>query len=367
VSRHLNRAERRTPGETIMETIKYGNAGIVVSKLCFGAMNFFEDKEESEAHRVVHEAIDAGINFFDTADAYGADKNGGSKSEEVLGRALKDKRDHIVLATKLWVPMYKGDLNARGCGRYHMTRAVEDSLRRLGTDRIDLYQLHHPDKDAPVEEAISTLDNLVKQGKIRYYGVSNHYAWQMAHMLGVSALHNWEPLVSIQCHYNLFNRVMENETANFCKRFNIAAITYGPLSGGVLSGKVKRGQPLPEGSRVAKYGSLSKIVKKPAGRSEEEHENMIYDVLDELERMAKKYDVGINQLAVKWVLSKDWVTCPILGGRNSNHFAPMYKLFDLEVDAADFEKLDELSEPFKFAPFENQPVKGGGAPQMNWL
>ena len=354
-------------GVTILETIKFGNAGIRVSKLCFGAMNFFEKKEEPDAIRVVHEALDAGINFFDTADAYGADKNGGSKSEEVLGRALKEKRDHIVLATKLWVPMYEGDLNSRGCGRYHMMRAVEDSLRRLGTDRIDLYQLHHPDKDAPVEETLSTLDTLVKQGKIRYFGVSNHFAWQMAHMLGVSALHDWEPLVSIQCHYNLFNRAVEIETAPFCERFNIAAITYGPLSGGVLSGKVKRGQPLPEGSRVEKYGGLSKISKKPAGRSAEEHEEMIYSVLDEMETIAERYEIGINQLAVKWVLSKEWVTCPILGGRNSDHFAPMYRLFDFEIDADDIKRLDELTEPFKYAPFENQPIVSGAAPQRNWF
>ncbi|MDQ2732988.1 MAG: aldo/keto reductase, partial [Armatimonadota bacterium] len=158
------------------------------------------------------------------------------KSEEFLGKAIKEKRDHLVLATKLWVQMYQGDPNGRGCGRYHMTRAVEDSLRRLGTDRIDLYQLHHPDKAAPVEETLSTLDSLVKAGKIRYVGVSNHYAWQMAHMLGVSALHNWEPLVSIQCRYNIFDRAVENETMHFCRRFNIAAITYGPLCGGLLSG-----------------------------------------------------------------------------------------------------------------------------------
>jgi aryl-alcohol dehydrogenase-like predicted oxidoreductase len=349
-----------------LEYIKYGNSGLTVSKLCFGAMNFFEHKEEPDAVQVVHQAIDAGINFFDTADAYGADKNGGSRSEEVLGRALKDKRDHVVIATKLWVPMYKGDKNARGCSRYHMTRAVEDSLRRLGTDRIDLYQLHHPDKDTPVEETISTLDTLVKQGKIRYFGVSNHYAWQMAHMLGVSALHNWEPLVSIQCHYNLLNRVMENETAHFCRRFNIAAITYGPLSGGVLSGKVRRGQPLPEGSRVQKYGSLDKIAKKPVGRSSEQHEELIYSVLDELESIGAKYELGVNQVAMKWVLSKDWVTCPILGGRTSEHFAPMYNLFDTEVSDEDLARLDEVSEPFKFAPFENQAMVGGAAPQRNW-
>ncbi|MDQ3815412.1 MAG: aldo/keto reductase [Armatimonadota bacterium] len=343
-----------------MEYIKYGNAGIVVSRFCWGAMNFFEREGEDGSIRMVHEALDAGINFFDTADAYG---NG--KSEEVLGKALQAKRDHVILATKLWVHMVREDKNGRGCGRYHMMRAVEDSLRRLGTDRIDLYQLHHPDKDAAVEETLSTLDTLVRQGKIRYVGVSNHYAWQMAHMLGVSALHNWEPLVSIQCHYNILNRAVENETMHFCRRFNIAAITYGPLSGGVLSGKVKRHQPLPEGSRVATHG-LQRIVKKTPGLTDEQHIDRIYDVLDELEKIAAKYNLGSNQLAVKWLLSKDWVTCPILGGSRAEHFSSMYNLFDVAVDDADLKRIDEISEPFKYVPWENQAIVQGAAEQKNW-
>jgi aryl-alcohol dehydrogenase-like predicted oxidoreductase len=348
-----------------MEYVKYGNAGLMVSKFCFGAMNFWEREGDEGGIKTVHEALDAGITFFDTADAYGADKQGGSHSEGLLGKALKDKRDHIVLATKLWVPMYKGDPNARGCGRYHLMRAVEDSLRRLGTDRIDLYQLHHPDKVAPIEETMSTMDALVKQGKVRYFGVSNHYAWQMAHMLGVAALHNWEPIVSIQCHYNLLNRVMEQETAHFCRRFNIAAITYGPLSGGVFSGKIKRGQEAPEGSRVDKQG-LQKIVNRPAGRSEEDHENLIYDVIDAVEEVGAKYDLTINQMAVKWVLSKDWVTCPILGGSRAEHFRVMYDILDIKVDEADIKRLDDISEPFRYAPFSNQAVVGGAGPQKNW-
>jgi aryl-alcohol dehydrogenase-like predicted oxidoreductase len=348
-----------------MEYVQYGNAGLMVSKFCWGAMNFYEREGDEGGIKAVHDALDAGINFFDTADAYGADKNGGSHSEEVLGKALKDKRDHIVLATKLWVPMYKDDPNSRGCGRYHLMHAVEDSLRRLGTDRIDLYQLHHPDKAAPIEETMSTMDALIKQGKVRYFGVSNHYAWQMAHMLGVAALHNWEPIVSIQCHYNLLNRMMEQETAHFCRRFNIAAITYGPLSGGVFSGKVKRGQKAPEGSRVGTLG-FEKIVNRPAGRSSEEHENMIYDVIEEVEKIGAKYDLGINQMAVKWVLSKDWVTCPILGGSRAEHFNVMYDILDVKVDEADIKRLDEVSAPFRFAPFHNQAVVGGAAEQKNW-
>jgi aryl-alcohol dehydrogenase-like predicted oxidoreductase len=343
-----------------MEYVKFGNAGIVVSRLCWGAMTFYEREGDEAGIRMVHEALGAGINFFDTADAYGK-----GKSEEIMGRALKAKRDHIVLATKLWVPMYPEDQNGRGCGRYHMMRAVEDSLRRLGTDRIDLYQLHHPDINAPVEETLSTLDTLIKQGKIRYFGVSNHFAWQMAHMLGVSALHEWEPLMSIQCHYNIFNRAVESETQHFCKRFNIAAITYGPLSAGVLSGKIKRGAPLPEGGRLGGQGLKKTVAGGHRNPAEDEQVEKVFDIIDELEVIADKYNIGINQLAVKWVLSKDWVTCPILGGSRAEHYTPMYKLFDFEVDAGDLKRIDDISDSFKYVPFGNQPIVGGAATQLN--
>jgi len=343
-----------------MEYIKYGNAGIVVSRLCWGAMNFFQRGTEEEAHQMVDDALEAGINFFDTADAYGR-----GRSEEVLGPALKSVRDHIVLATKLWVPMYKEDKNGRGCGRYHLMRAVEDSLRRLGTDRIDLYQLHHPDKNAPIEETMSTMDMLIKQGKVRYFGVSNHYAWQMAQMLGVAALHNWEPLVSIQHEYNLFHRTAELETAHFCRRFNIAAMTYSPLCAGLLSGKVKRGQELPEGSRAAHLG-IDRMAGKLFALDEEQRKNHVYDVLDELEKIASKYEVGVNQLAVKWVLSKDWITSPIIGGSRREHFTQMYSLFDWEIDDADIEHIDEITKAYIYVPFGNQAMIAGAASQDNW-
>ncbi len=345
-----------------MEYVKYGNAGIVVSKYCWGAMNFYDRDGDEAGIQMVHEALDAGINFFDTADAYGE-----GHSEEVLGKALKDKRNHVVLATKLWVKMYKDDPNGRGCGRYHIMRAVEDSLKRLGTDHIDLYQLHHPDKNAPVEETISAMDTLVKQGKVRYFGVSNHYAWQMAHMLGVAALHNWEPLVSIQCQHNMFKRTTETHTAPFCKKFNIAVIAYGPLSGGLLSGKVKRGETDTENqlSRVGRVG-VGGLAGEVLAWNEEERENRVYDILEELEKIAAKYNLGVNQLAMKWTLSKDWITCPILGGSRAEHFSAMYGLFDIEIDAEDLKKIDDMTEMYKFVPYQNQAIVGGAAEQKNW-
>ena len=341
-----------------MEYVKFGNAGIVVSRLCFGSMNIQNHPDgEAGSTRMVHEALGAGVNFFDTADGYGK-----GRSEELLGRALRDRRDHVVIASKLWVPMYEGDPNGRGTGRYHMIRACEDSLRRLGTDRIDLYQLHHPDDQSPVEETIKTMDTLIGQGKVRYFGVSNHYAWQMAHMLGVAALHDWEPIVSIQCCYNVLDRVVENETAPFCRRFNIASMLYSPLGGGLLGGRLKRGQKPPKDAQVNAYGGVEKVLRIP----EERAEDRLFDVLEEMERIAKRYNLTVAQLAIKWILAQDWATTPILGGKRSEHFAPMYKVFDTKVEDEDMKRISEESERFRYQPFRNQGVVQGAAEQRNW-
>ncbi len=331
-----------------MQYVKFGNAGIEVSKLCLGCMDFAVRLDEQVAARVVDTALDQGINFLDTADSY---KQG--ESEEVLGRILKGKRDQIILATKFWVRMYDRP-NGGGCSRVHLMQAVEDSLRRLQTDYIDLYQLHHPDHNTSVEETLSTLDALVKQGKVRYVGVSNHYAWQMAHMLGVSALHNWEPLVSIQCRYNILDRVVENETAPFAQRFNIAMMTYGPLARGILTGKYRRGQEPPEGSWLAQSKS------QRAQLTDE-----VFNILDELQKMADKYGILINQLAMAWVLSKPYVTTPILGGSKPEHFEQVYNTVDLEIDPDDLQRIDELSASYRYRRFANQPIVQGAPLALN--
>jgi aryl-alcohol dehydrogenase-like predicted oxidoreductase len=332
-----------------MEYVKFGNTGMNVSRLCLGAMEFYSEMEEDVAQGIIDKAIGNGINFIDTADAYG---RGGS--EEFLGRALKGgKRDRMVIATKFWVRMYK-EPTGGGCSRYHVIRAVEDSLRRLQTDHIDLIQLHHPDPNTPVEELLSTLDTLVQQGKIRYIGVCNHFAWQMAHMLGVSALHNWEPICSIQCRYSIIDRPVEVETVPFCERFNIAMIPYGPLAGGILTGKYRRGEPLPEGSRVAR------IKRMQADLTDE-----VFDILDELQAMAEKYEIGMNQLAVAWLLSKPVVTSPILGGKRPEHFDPMYEVLDIEIEGEDLQHIDEISAAHVYQPFANQSISQGSELALN--
>jgi len=332
-----------------MDYVRFGNSGLEVSRLCLGCMDFAERLEEKEAAGVLDAALEAGINFLDTADAYGRGHN-----EEVVGRLIQGRRDDIVVATKFWVKMERGKRNRGGCSRIHLMRAVEDSLRRLQTDRIDLYMLHHPDPDTPAEETLSTLDTLVKQGKVRYWGVSNHYAWQIAHYLGLCALHGWEPPISLQCRYNVFDRVIEGETAHFCRRFNIATMIYGPLDRGILTAKYQRGQAPPEGSWLARY-------KRGQAKLTDE----LFDARDQLEAIAAKYGILLNQLAVAWLLAKPVVTAVILGGSKPEHFAQLHGCCDIELEAADIARIDELSLPWRYGPFVNQGIVGGTPPALN--
>jgi len=327
-----------------MEYRRLGNAGIKVSRLCLGCMDFPTRLDEAESRGVLEEAMAAGINFLDTADAYER-----GQGELSLGKIIKGHRDDLVIATKFWVKMYDR-VNGRGCSRTHIINAVEGSLRRLDTDFIDLIALHHPDVDTPVEETISTLDNLIRQGKIRYYGVSNHYAWQTAHMLGVSALHGWEPPVSIQCRYNIMDRPIENEMVPFAERFNMAMTTYGPLDWGVLTGKYQRGAQIPAGDRISRFGKRY---------SDAMLTDETFDILDVLRGIADRNGITMPQLAVRWVLSKPYVTSVIIGGSKPEHFSQVYDACELALDQADVEKIDELTMGRRFKTFENQPVAAG--------
>lgn len=331
-----------------MEYVRFGNAGIQVSRLALGCMDFPVTQDEATAAAILDSALEHGVNLLDTSDTYGH-----GKSEEVLGKILKGKRDQIILATKFWVNMYDRP-NGGGCSRVHIIQALEDSLRRLQTDYIDLYQLHHPDKDTPVEEVLSTLDTLVKQGKIRYIGVSNHWAWQMAHMLGVSALHNWEPLVSVQCRYNTLDRVIENEIVPFVRRFNIAMMAYSPLNSSILSGKYRRGEEPPEESRLALLPGYQKKLTDEA-----------WEALDRLKEIADRNGISLVQLSYAWLFSKPWVTTILMGGNKPEHFEGVYGVESLKLDPADVDQIDELSESWRYGPFHNQRTVEGSPLALN--
>ena len=332
-----------------MEYVRFGNTGMQVSRLCLGFMDLPGRVPEEEAVALVNEALDQGLNFIDCADAYGR-----GHAEEVLGRALQGRRDDVVVTTKFWAAMGAGP-NAAGCSRLHLVQALNASLRRLQTDYIDLYLLHHPDPKTPVEETLSTLDALVKQGKVRYVGVSNHYAWQMAHMLGVSALHNWEPLVASQCRYNIIDRVVENETVPFCRRFDIAMMVYGPLGGGLLAGLYERSQPPPEGSR---FGRLK------TGQGELADET--FDILDELVTIADRNGLTLSQVAYAWLLSKPYVTTVIMGGSRPEHYRGLWEALGVKLPAEDLQRIDEISQVRRYRPFENQGIVQGAPLALNW-
>jgi len=314
-----------------------------------GAMDFPKTCDEKTAIGIVHKALDNGINFIDTANYYAE-----LKSEEILGKALKGKRDDVVIATKFYAKVYDGP-NGRGCSRFHLMRSVEDSLRRLQMDHVDLLMLHHPDPKTPAEEVMSTLDALVKQGKARYLGVANHYAWQVSHLLGVCALHNWEPIVSLQCRYALTDRAVETESIPCCLRFNIATMCYGPLDGGLLTGKYRRGEAPPEGSRAAVNRGFSVLLT-----------DELFDILDVLREVAEKCGAEMAQVAMKWLLSRPGVTCPIMGGSKPEHFDLMYQLDKIEVPEEDLKRLTRASDCRRLRDHMNQPNDNAPPAALNW-
>lgn len=223
---------------------RLGTSGLQVSVVGLGCNNFGSRLDAGATARVVHAALDCGITLLDTADVYG---NGAS--EEYIGRAIKDRRDEAVVATKFGSSMGDGPYE-RGASRRYIYRAVENSLRRLGTDYIDLYQLHRPDPASPIEETLSTLDDLVRQGKVRYIGSSNFEGWQIADADWIARTNHWEPFVSAQNSYSLLNRGLERDVIPACEHFGIGMLPYFPLASGLLTGKYRRNEEPPEGTRL---------------------------------------------------------------------------------------------------------------------
>ncbi|SDY70033.1 Predicted oxidoreductase [Asanoa ishikariensis] len=255
-------------GVSAMSYRRLGNSGLVVSIAGVGCNTFGRDIDQRGAAAVVDAALDLGINFFDTSDTYGGP--GHELSERFLGAALKGRRDDVVVATKFGKPMsgVNGpDLGARGARRY-VLRAVESSLRRLETDHIDLYQMHEPDPATPIEETLSALDDLVTAGKVRYIGCSNFAAWEVADAAWVSRTRGWAPFVSAQNHYSLLNREVEAELVPACQRFGLGLLPFFPLESGLLTGKYRRGQAAPAGTRLTQERFMQRLDHAPWDRIE---------------------------------------------------------------------------------------------------
>ena len=272
-----------------------GRTGLKVSEACLGT-NAFGRADEPASHAMVNVALEAGINFIDTADIY---SNG--VSEEYLGRAIHGKRQQLVIATKVRGKMGSGP-NDEGLSRKHLTDGLESSLRRLGTDYIDLYQMHFPDEHTPLEETLRTLDDFISQGKVRYIGVSNFEAWLLVKSLWVSDVKGYERFESVQPHYSLINREPEHELFPACLDQHLAVIPYSPTGGGFLTGKYQRGAPAPAGTRGARNAEFGKRFTEAN-----------WDTLSRLEEMAKAKGCGPHHLALAWVATHPAVTAPILG------------------------------------------------------
>jgi aryl-alcohol dehydrogenase-like predicted oxidoreductase len=273
-----------------------GTAGVRVSVIGLGTNQFGGKVDQQGVNEIIAGALDQGINFIDTADVYTH-----GRSEETLGVALKGRWNNVVLATKVRSSMGDGP-NDAGASRYHILNGVEASLRRLQSDHIDLYQIHRWDDTTPIEETLRTLDDLVRSGKVRYVGASNFAAWQLARANLLAEVHNWTPFVTIQPHYHLLERGIEQELIPYCTAHQVGILPYFPLAGGFLTGKYRRGEPAPAGSR----GTNSSYVQQYMTDTN-------YDTLEQLEAWARERGHTLGELAHAWLLAQPQVRSVISG------------------------------------------------------
>jgi aryl-alcohol dehydrogenase-like predicted oxidoreductase len=305
-----------------------GRSGLVVSGVGIGCNAFGSRVDQPAVDRIVATALELGVNFFDTADTYTR-----GASEEMLGKALRGRRDDVVVATKFGMDM--GGLNgpdhgARGSRRY-VRRAIEASLRRLGTDHVDLYQLHQPDRITPVEETLSALGELVTEGKVRYIGCSNFAAWEVAHAHHVAGELGVPRFVSAQNEYSLYNRLAEDELLPACRTLGLGVLPYFPLAYGLLTGKYHRGRPAPEGSRLAHQGQEHRLEKAD------------FDRVDALAAFAAARDVDLLTLAVGGLAAQPGVTSVIAGVSRPEQVESNVRAASWAPSADDLAELAEIN------------------------
>jgi aryl-alcohol dehydrogenase-like predicted oxidoreductase len=314
-----------------MEFRYMGRTGLKVSSLCLGCMTFGREIDESVSHQIIDRYLDAGGNFIDTADVYAS-----GKSEEITGRALKNKRRDVVLATKVRSTMGPGP-NDVGVSRFHIMNGVEDSLRRLGTDYIDLYQLHSWDPGTPLDETLRALDDLVSQGKVRYLGVSNFAAWQLMKALCISEVKNLSRFDCLQPQYSLIEREIEREFIPLCIEEGVGIIPWSPLGGGFLTGKYTRDdQPAEARLTNARGGVWENTWEKRAT-------DRNWEILDCVGEIARQRNVTLAQVALAWVHQRPGVTSPIIGVRTLEQLEDNLAAADLELTAEEMASLDAVS------------------------
>ena len=323
-----------------MNYTNLGKAGLKVSRICLGCMSYglVERKwglDEEQSRPFIKRALELGINFFDTANMYGS-----GASEEVLGRALRDfaKRDEVVIATKVYFPM-RPDVNGRGLSRKAIMTEIDNSLRRLGTDYVDLYQIHRWDYETPIEETLEALHDVVKAGKTRYIGASSMFSWQFCKALYLADLRSWTRFVSMQPHHNLLNREEEREMLPLCLAEGIAVLPWSPLARGRLA-RAWETQPSTVRGQTDEYG------KKLYSGTEEADK----PVVDRLGDIGKAQGVTRAQIALAWLLEKPVVTAPIVGATKPHHLGEAAAALDVKLSDAEIEALE--------APYMPHPIVG---------
>ena len=314
-----------------------GRSGLRVSALCLGAMNFGNEQfgcDEKASIAIIDAYLNAGHNFIDTANVYS-----GTKSETIVGKAVKNRRDAVVVATKASSPLGPGAFDS-GSSRKHLMKACEDSLRRLDTDYIDLYQMHRYDETTPVEETLSTLNDLVRQGKVRYIGVSNWTASQIVEACSIIAANGWEPLVSLQPQYSILSRDIEVEILPACRKFGLGVIPWSPLAGGMLTGKYRAGEEPQQGTRFAASGPFQRIWRTRA--LNERNHAIVPLVLEE----SAKLEVSPIVLALAWNLARPGIVSPIIGPKSERQLKDNLAALDVVLPKETVERIDEASEPY---------------------
>jgi aryl-alcohol dehydrogenase-like predicted oxidoreductase len=324
-----------------MEYRSLGRTATKVSPLCLGCMMFGGKTSPEDSYAIIDRAIDAGINFLDTANVYSR-----GRSEEVTGEALKrnGKRHQVVLATKVHGTMDDNDPNAYGTSRRHIIEQCEASLRRLQTDYIDLYQLHRPRSDTPIDEPLRALDDLIRAGKVRYIGTSTFGAWQLVESLWVAKEYGLNRFISEQPPYHILDRRIERELIPMAQTYGFAIIPWSPLAGGLLTGKYTRENPSPEGARYADVANNPRF----AVRKTEE----VYDVVEDLAPVAQAKGVTLAQFALAWCMNQPGITSPIIGPRTMEQLEDNLGALEVEITEEDRAAVDALVPPGRMvSPF----------------
>ena len=323
-----------------MRYVRLGNTGLNVSQLGIGTATFGGQCDEVTSHAILDHAAELGISFIDTADKYplGSTYESAGRTEATVGRWLRGRRDDFVLASKVHGPTGP-NLWDRGLSRRHVLSAIDATLTRLGTDYLDLYQLHRPDPDTPIEETLAALDTIVQAGKARYVGCSNFLAYQVALALGASRMHGWASFVSVQPRYNLLFRQPERELLPMCAEQGIAVLPYNPLAGGLLTGKHPRSGPAP-GSRFASGPAVS-LYQDRYWQSAE------LDAADVLANIAAEAGLPLTTIAVAWVMANPVVTAPILGATRPGHLDDSVAAAVQSLDADLLAALDRATAGFR--------------------